>query len=197
MAEILQSTKADLRKVLRERMRGISDVARAEFSRRACEVAIGHLGLEAGSSVLLYMPLQGEVDVRLILDRATARGCQVALPRFVPDQGKYAAFFIGGKPLVPGAFGALEPHDSMPVALNQLDLVVVPGLGFDLMGRRLGRGKGFYDRMLSEVSGVKCGVCFDEQIVAEIPAEPHDVSVDFLATPTRWFDCRGATPHKQ
>jgi 5-formyltetrahydrofolate cyclo-ligase len=191
------SIKQTLRREARERLRAISPEAHTELSRRACELFLAHAKLDSHTSLLLYMPLQGELDVRLILAEATARKRQIALPRFLPDQGKYAAFFIGDKPLAPGAFGALEPDESMPVPLNQLDLLLVPGLGFDLRGRRLGRGKGFYDRMLSEASGVKCGICFDEQILQEIPAEPHDISVDFLATPTRWLDCRGSTPEVQ
>jgi 5-formyltetrahydrofolate cyclo-ligase len=66
-------------------------------------------------------------------------------------------------------------------------LVLVPGVAFDLRGRRLGRGKGFYDRLLADAGGLKCGVAFDEQIVTEIPVEPHDVSVDCILTPTRWI----------
>ncbi|HLP77584.1 MAG TPA: 5-formyltetrahydrofolate cyclo-ligase, partial [Candidatus Paceibacterota bacterium] len=76
-----------------------------------------------------------------------------------------------------------------PVSLNQLDLVLVPGVAFDACGRRLGRGKGFYDRLLADTRGIKCGVAFDEQIVTGIPVEPHDVLVDCILTPTRWIDC--------
>ncbi|MEO7298989.1 MAG: 5-formyltetrahydrofolate cyclo-ligase, partial [Verrucomicrobiota bacterium] len=62
---------------------------------------------------------------------------------------------------------------------------------FDLTGRRLGRGKGFYDRLLAEIPGTKCGVCFDEQIVEEIPTESHDVRMDYVLTPTRWLATAG------
>jgi 5-formyltetrahydrofolate cyclo-ligase len=48
--------------------------------------------------------------------------------------------------------------------------------------------------LLSAANGLKCGICFEEQLLAELPVEPHDVSVDFVATPTRWLDCRGSTP---
>jgi 5-formyltetrahydrofolate cyclo-ligase len=58
-------------------------------------------------------------------------------------------------------------------------------MAFDLHGNRLGRGKGFYDRLLAETSGVKCGVGYDFQLLEKIPAEPHDAKVDFIFTPTR------------
>ncbi len=168
--------------------------AQAEGSRRVCELIFAQEVFRGSKSILLYMPLAGEPDVRPILKRATEEGKEVALPRFLPETGTYAAFLIEGKPLVPGLFGAMEPTSATPISLNRLDLIVVPGVGFDLRGRRLGRGKGFYDRMLSEASGVKCGVCFDEQILEGIPVEPHDVGVQFLATPSRWLDCRGSSP---
>jgi 5-formyltetrahydrofolate cyclo-ligase len=69
-----------------------------------------------------------------------------------------------------------------------LDLVLAPGVAFDLQGHRLGRGKGFYDRLLADVRGVKCGVAFDEQIVDAVPVGPLDVGVDCLVTPTRWLE---------
>jgi 5-formyltetrahydrofolate cyclo-ligase len=69
--------------------------------------------------------------------------------------------------------------------LNRLDLVLVPGVGFDLQGRRLGRGRGFYDRLLADVDGIKCGVAFEEQVVSEIPVGPRDVRLNFILTPTR------------
>src|SRR5205823_12811558 len=116
----------------------------------------------------------------------------VALPRFLPDTGAYAAFFVRDEPLMPGPFNIFEPSMNNPAPLNRLDLIVAPGLAFDGWGRRLGRGKGFYDRLLSAVNGVKCGICFEEQLLAEIPVESHDVTLDFVATPTRWLDCRGS-----
>jgi 5-formyltetrahydrofolate cyclo-ligase len=88
-----------------------------------------------------------------------------------------------------GKFDVREPVASYPtVALNRLDFVLVPGIAFDLRGRRLGRGKGFYDRLLTDVRGKTCGVAFDEQIVPEIPIEPHDIPVHCILTPTRWLE---------
>ena len=74
-------------------------------------------------------------------------------------------------------------------SMSRKDLVFVPGIAFDLVGRRLGRGKGFYDRLLAGVRGHKCGVAFDTQLVAEMPEEPHDMRVDSIITPSRWRLC--------
>jgi 5-formyltetrahydrofolate cyclo-ligase len=67
-------------------------------------------------------------------------------------------------------------------------LILVPGVAFDLHGGRLGRGKGYYDRLLKELRGTTCGVAFDQQVVEAIPVEPHDVRLDHVLTPTRWIE---------
>lgn len=87
-----------------------------------------------------------------------------------------------------GQFGIREPVENCAeLTLNRLDLILVPGVAFDLHGRRLGRGRGFYDRLLAVVRGTTCGAAFDQQIVGEIPVEPHDVHLNCILTPTRWI----------
>jgi 5-formyltetrahydrofolate cyclo-ligase len=89
--------------------------------------------------------------------------------------------------------GIREPVEGLPVPMADIDLVVVPGLGFDEQGNRLGRGRGFYDRFLSHADfpGVACALAFEEQVVESIPVGPHDVGVDMLVTDQR---C-GASEH--
>ena len=88
--------------------------------------------------------------------------------------------------LRPGRFGVLEPGAECPVVpFSALDLVLVPGIAFDRAGNRLGRGRGFYDRMLAlSPDAVSCGVGFDGQVVARVPVEPHDVKLHRMWTPT-------------
>jgi 5-formyltetrahydrofolate cyclo-ligase len=133
------------------------------------------------------------LDVWPLLQEAVVAKKEVVLPRFDPDSDAYVVCRLTdlNDTLPPGKFGILEPHhDSPPYPLNQLDLVLVPGVAFDIGGRRLGRGKGFYDRLLASVSGTKCGVAFDEQVESALPWEPHDVTMDCLVTPSRWLDLR-------
>jgi 5-formyltetrahydrofolate cyclo-ligase len=114
----------------------------------------------------------------------------ISIPQFKSEQGEYIAcrFDKPEEELVRGKHGILEPPANSPVVpLNQLDLVLVPGVAFDLHGRRLGRGYGYYDRLLDKVCGIKCGVAFDQQIKAELPEEPHDARLDCILTPTRWL----------
>ena len=91
--------------------------------------------------------------------------------------------------LIIGKFGIREVAELSPeMALNQLDLALAPGVAFDPHGRRLGRGKGFYDRLLAGVCGTKCGVAFDEQLVDAVPVGPLDIPLNCILTPTRWIE---------
>ena len=181
--------------VLRDRVRELVRAIPAE-ERRAGAAALGALIRQqtpwrSAQSVLLFAPLPDEPDISALLDEAWRAGKTVALPRSDPQTGGYLAGVVADlAQLSPGRFGVLEPAAACPIMpLNQLDFAFVPGVAFDLVGRRLGRGKGFYDRLLAGVRGHKCGVAFDVQIVAEVPEEPHDARVDSILTPTRWHLC--------
>ncbi len=189
--------EASGKSVLRDRVRELVRALPAE-ERRAGAAVLGALIREqtpwrSAQSVLLFAPLPDEPDISALLDEAWRGGKTVALPRSDPQTGGYLAGVVADRSqLSPGRFGVPEPAAGCPVmALNQLDFAFVPGVAFDLVGRRLGRGKGFYDRLLAGVRGHKCAVAFDVQIVAEVPEEPHDVRVDSILTPTRWHWCAG------
>jgi 5-formyltetrahydrofolate cyclo-ligase len=179
---------------VRESLRAFPADMRAAASQKVCAVlAVQPIWLGA-VSVLCFAPLNDEPNITPLIDDALRANKAVAVPRYEYGRGRYGAAQITARSqLISGRFGALEPDAGCPaIPLNQLDLVLVPGVAFDLAGRRLGRGKGFYDRLLAEVSGHKCGVAFDEQIVAEVPEEPHDVRVDSILTPSRWHLCSRA-----
>jgi 5-formyltetrahydrofolate cyclo-ligase len=115
----------------------------------------------------------------------------VALPRFSPATRTYLAARIQNPEhdLRRGQLGIREPTETCAeFPLNRLNLVLVPGVAFDLQGRRLGRGKGFYDRLLAGLCGAKCGVAFDEQIVNAVPVGPLDVQLNCILTPTQWVE---------
>jgi 5,10-methenyltetrahydrofolate synthetase len=105
--------------------------------------------------------------------------------------GRYLACQITNitEDLSHGQYGIREPGGHcIAIPSNRLDLILVPGVAFDAYGRRLGRGKGFYDQLLESVRGTTCGVAFDEQIVEAVPVEPHDVYLNCILTPTRWIE---------
>ena len=132
------------------------------------------------------------MDVWPLLEETVAGGKIVALPRFDPSDQIYTAGRVQNPrtEIAIGQFGIREPKlFCSEIVLSRLDLILVPGVAFDLRGRRLGRGRGFYDRLLVVTGGVKCGIAFDEQLVEKIPAEAHDEPMDFILTPIQCVEC--------
>jgi 5-formyltetrahydrofolate cyclo-ligase len=184
----IQAAKAALRKQIHGALQKILPAARnaqsAHIRERLKESAVW----KNAGSVLFFAPLPVEPDVWPFLEDALAGKKITALPRFDPASNGYVACRVQNlrSEIAAGQFGIREPGAScVEISLNRLDLVLVPGVAFDLQGRRLGRGRGFYDRLLADVDGIKCGIAFDEQIVKEIPTGPQDVRLNFILTPTR------------
>jgi len=175
---------------MRQVLSAISIEARADLSRLTANNLLYQRAWHNSHAIFGYLAFKDELDLFSALESAWASGKTVALPRYVPERNDYCAAVTSPekREFVKGAFGVLEPPPDSPlIPLNRLDLVLVPGLAFDRQGRRLGRGKGFYDRLLAEVTGIKCGVALDEQIVEDLPEEPHDIAMDFILTPTQWL----------
>jgi 5-formyltetrahydrofolate cyclo-ligase len=191
VTDSIDNAKANLRQQIRAQLLKLSVAVRDAASASLC-ARLRELNMWRDvRSVLLFAPLPEEPDIWPLLSEAIAAGKTVALPAFVPGTSLYTARQIiePARDLVPGKFGIREPAASCPeVALNRLDLALVPGVAFDVSGGRLGRGKGFYDRLLPAVNGLKCGVAFDEQIVDAVPVGPMDVRLNCIVTPTRWIE---------
>jgi 5-formyltetrahydrofolate cyclo-ligase len=191
MESIIAQAKAALRERIRDRLKEMSEAERAAASAQARIRVAAQTLWKSARSVLLYAPLPDELDVWPLLAAALTAGKTVALPGFDPATRLYLARQVRHLPqdLKTGQFGIREPNDDcVPIALERLDLALVPGMAFDRLGRRLGRGRGFLDQLLADVRGATCGVAFEEQIVSEVPAAPHDVRVTFLLTPARWLE---------
>ncbi len=183
--------KQALRREVHERLKAMTDSQQVGASVRARALLQLQPPWQSASSVLLFAPLPGEPDVWPLLSEALASGKKVALPRFAAETAGYQACEVREPEydVGPGRWGIREPRPHCAKhTLIQFDLILVPGTAFDLRGHRLGRGKGYYDRLLATVDGTTCGVAFDEQIVPEVPVEPHDIVLNCLLTPTRWLE---------
>lgn len=179
-------TKLQLRKDIRGRLDKISPALRIAESIQLCNRLEAQL--QSAHTVLFFAPMTDELDIWLLFEKFLSSKKICALPFFNPDTNHYSARQIRSleNDVVEGKFGIREPLASCEeVAMDRFDLVLVPGLAFDSNGSRLGRGKGFYDRILANASGVKCGVAYDFQLVENVPVEPHDARVNFIVTPTR------------
>ncbi len=185
----MRDIKASLRSTTREKLKALAPTERGLFSFEARALLEKQPVWQNAKTILFFAPLPDELDIWPSLAVASSAGKQVFLPRFLTDTKSYTACHVKtpDTDLRLGQFGIREPAESCPeIPLNRLDLILVPGVAFDLHGRRLGRGKGFYDRLLAAVRGTTCGVAFDEQIVNEVPVEPHDVVLNCILTPSRW-----------
>ena len=190
MKPTVHDAKAALRRQIRDTLRKMTNPNRAEASAKARAILESQAIWKSAGSVLFYAPLPEELDVWPLVEEALTAGKLVALPRFTANTQRYTTCGISDldSEVLSGQFGIREPaahcHE---VPLNRLDLILVPGVAFDALGHRLGRGKGYYDRLLSVATGTRCGVAFDEQIVSEVPLAPHDVHLNCILTPTRWI----------
>ena len=133
----------------------------------------------------LYAPIHGEVETAAVAAAALAAGKRLLYPAVSGDDLKFCAVASLAE-LAPGRFGILEPRGE-GCDPAQADLIVVPGVAFDLCGRRIGYGKGYYDRALHrlEGSGKLVAFCYEFQLLQEIVGEPHDVTMDLIVTESR------------
>jgi len=185
-----QSAKAAIRCEIQAGRARLSEAERQRASVEICNRIRNHSIWANAQSVLLYAALPDELDLTPLLEASLTAGKTTSLPSFDRQTRSYQCRIIKdpARELKPGHYQVLEPDDRCPVMqLKRLDLVLVPGVGFTPGGDRLGRGKGYYDRLLAQVTAVTCGVALDIQLVAQLPREPHDICLDLIVTPTRWF----------
>ncbi|MDE2643722.1 MAG: 5-formyltetrahydrofolate cyclo-ligase [Verrucomicrobiota bacterium] len=160
-----------------------------EDSLAVCRLVLESTVWQQASQVMLYVPMSGELNVKSLLENALKKRKTVALPRFSVEKNAYEVCGIDNLSyLLPGKFGVPEPSpDSQIMDTKQLDLAIVPGVAFAGLGSRLGRGGGFFDRLLAGIPAKKCGVCFEQQVYPDVPVERHDVKMDMIATPNGWL----------
>ena len=130
--------------------------------------------------IMFYISLKGEVDTDLMVREAQKQGKVLAVPVCVGKSCRlYASLLHVGAALAAGPYGVREPVEKRPVGLEDLDLVIVPGIAFDKKRNRLGRGKGFYDRFLARLpeSTPTIGLAFDFQILTKVPTTARDIAV--------------------
>jgi 5-formyltetrahydrofolate cyclo-ligase len=188
----------DAKRALRERLVAQRDAlgaeARAEASQAIARNIASLEGYGSARVVLLTLPFRSEWDALLVARHALAAGKIVVAPRVDPAARTLRPLRIVDldRDVESGYRGIPEPRATCAaVALQTIDWVLTPGVGFDAAGRRLGYGGGYYDRLLpllpraaSRVAGA-----FEVQLVDRVPAAPHDIGVDCIVTEQRIIDC--------
>lgn len=138
--------------------------------------------LQAGR-IASYLPFGGEPDVSSFNKYCLDARLELLLPVANPDNTLHWVAFDGVTTKT-SIFGFAEPHGPT-TSLAPVDLMVVPALAIDRAGNRLGKGKGFYDRALVEISAPVVGVVYEHELLDNLPAEAHDHRVDFVVTPSQ------------
>ncbi|HLA83593.1 MAG TPA: 5-formyltetrahydrofolate cyclo-ligase [Thermoguttaceae bacterium] len=195
----MKSHKAAMRAEIRRRRSAQPD--KDAVSRWICERIAAMAEFDTARTVLLYVDFGSEVRTRTLIDEAMRRGKTVTVPYCVGDDLRLFRL-ESMEELSPGAYDIPEPRPAMRqqtdrhVAPSELDLIVVPGIAFDRHCRRLGQGKGFYDRLLTQVrlDTFLIAPTFECQIVEAVPTLPHDAPVHRVVTENNVYSNSGEEP---
>ena len=141
---------------------------------------------KSAHAVGAYMPLADEVDIAPLFQYLEKT---FYIPAFDGFSGTYRMARLTAE-LKRGRFGIPEPAVPVFATEDELDLILVPGVAFDRVGRRVGRGGGFYDRLLPQYRAVRAGICFDFQCLGAVPAEKHDIRMSWVVTEARILNLR-------
>jgi 5-formyltetrahydrofolate cyclo-ligase len=187
----IQARKRQLRRWILALRRGLPATEYLPRSQRVWERVAALSDYQRARVVLGYMAFDREVLTEGLIRQAMASGKQMALPVVQADRRHLALYAIEDleRDVAPGYHGILEPQPqrTRAVAPDALDLVLVPGVAFDMRGGRLGFGAGFYDRLLSRLPRQvpKVGLAFDFQVIPRLPHQPHDIMLDAVVTDGR------------
>lgn len=194
---LISRQKSDLRSSMRSLIKGWTaqnDLGSA--SEKACSKIISLSQYKSSEIVLAYIPLKNEADCFFVIEDALSKGKTVAVPKCLPEETKMDFYILRTdmplkSQLKSGSYGILEPKEDL---LKKLELfpvsnifAVLPGLAFSKSGKRLGKGKGFYDRFFGSLMqrGFKklflCGLCLPCMIKDDIPCDDFDIKADYVA----------------
>jgi 5-formyltetrahydrofolate cyclo-ligase len=139
--------------------------------------------VKKAKSILLYFPHKNEVDTTPIIEKLLQEGKNVILPKVVGFH--IHPIKISNLASLKSGYAGIKEPEGEKYPLEDIDIIVVPAIAFDIHGHRLGYGKGYYDRLLSKVNAYKIGLAYDFQVLEKLPSEPHDIPVDLIVTPTK------------
>lgn len=191
------AARAQLRAQLRAQRRALAPAARARAAQLVARNIDRNLGLRAGARVALYCSLRDELDSAPLFTLARRRGWRVYLPRIERARhGRKMRFFEAGGHERLNRLGITEPQTSRTIGARWLDVVLVPLVGFDAHGMRLGMGAGFYDRAFAYRRWRRAwrgpqlvGVAYAFQQLPHIVAAAHDVRLDAVVTEKEVVRC--------
>lgn len=173
------SSKQELRREMRNRKQFFTKEELQRMSSPVIRQLLANGHVLSSHTVLLYYSLPDEVFTHVLADKLSAMGKRVLLPVVTDESHMELREYAGRAGMVPGAYGIMEPQGPRFTDAGAIDLAIVPGMGFDPQGNRLGRGKGYYDRMLASMpNAYRIGVCFGFQMASHVPHGANDIRMN-------------------
>ncbi|KAA9132855.1 5-formyltetrahydrofolate cyclo-ligase [Microbacterium caowuchunii] len=189
MSDVIDQAKRALRADLRERRQMLSDAARAQAGVGLTTQLLALVDQYGATSVSCFLSTTIEPETRGFIRAAVARGVRVLLPVTRVDGLLDWAVATEDGEIAEGLFGLPEPVGDLlgPIAVNDVDLMIIPAAAVDRTGMRLGWGRGYFDKTIGSMEGCPpvYAVVFDTEYVDEVPREKHDQPVTGIVTPTR------------
>ena len=172
--------KQTLRRIMREKKRSMTEDEIERQSRVLAELLFSHPAYKEAARIFGYLSYNQEVRTLPVLERALHDGKRVAVPKVYGREMKFL-WLDDLTAIAPGAYNIPEPIADTPEAEDETALVLMPGLAFDPQGHRCGYGGGFYDQFLAaHPLHPTLALCYDFQLLPQIPTESHDLPVDFV-----------------
>ncbi len=174
--------KKETRKFFSEKRRSIPESYRELADKVLFDKTVSLDAYKSAEIILLYYPVKGEPNVLSIAEHALKEGKRVAFPISNPDGFILTFAFVEGlDELAAGTYSIPEPPKNADKYTNEPEtLCIVPGLAFDRLGKRIGYGKGYYDRFLESFSGASLGLCYADFLTDRLPVEDTDISLDII-----------------
>lgn len=175
----MKMNKEDIRLRIRTRKTMLDDAERRSAAEAVFSLLERTAAFMMADNILLYHSLPDELSTHSFIDKWHSRK-RFYLPRVNGLNLEILPYSKSRLHL--GAFNIEEPDGEDTTDMSQIDMVVVPAVAYDRRGNRVGRGKGYYDRLLNNTRAIKIGVAYDFQLVDEIDTDSHDVAVDYVIT---------------
>ena len=172
--------KLHIRKKIATLKKSFSKEELKAFSEEVIDSLVALDEFQKATCIFCYYSLPDEVDTHALIEKyaqekkfilPVIHGDELLLREYQPNDTMNAS-----------SFGILEPEGTNFTQYKAIDLVIVPGVAFDTQKNRLGRGKGYYDRILSKIKAKKVGICFDFQLLGNVPTETFDIPMDKVVT---------------
>jgi 5-formyltetrahydrofolate cyclo-ligase len=147
---------------------------------------------QKAQNIHCYVSTEFEVNTHELIKSLIKKKNYVIVPYI--EHGLKSSYLVNWDDLAIGTFGILEPEIKKNVNNEEIDIIIIPGIAFDVKGYRLGRGKGYYDRFLLKMKAKKIALAFEYQLLPKIPHDKHDIRMDYIITEKRVIKCDISPP---